>query len=326
MNDQESDNNQADESNNEKALTEFLKDGMPQLLLGPAGKAISRLVGAAVDIPAAWLEGYAETIRDKTKARSIVSKATAQQAAEMAINDPEVMHRATNSLISSTYRKQNNKEAVAAITIEELKEEPPPTESTGPSEDWMNRFERYAEDASSEDLRIMFGKILAGEIRKPGTVSPATLRFVSELSPETAKLIKRVLPYSTIHGVCFTECMNLQLEYAESQELDLIGFWSPYQSYQIDFDKNLRHTKSVNKQLGYAIESSTGEKIVIRASMLSSVGKDLITIVNSIFDFHALANYVLQKEGVSKFYIGDIIIQENDQYLTNVVELNQSSL
>ena len=70
-----------------------------------------------------------------------------------------------NSFLKRQFRAQTNKEEIAKIVVEELKSAPPNQDSEGPSDDWLNKFERYAEDASSDDLRLMFAKLLAGEIR-----------------------------------------------------------------------------------------------------------------------------------------------------------------
>lgn len=60
------------------------------------------------------------------------------------------------------------------------------TTPTEPDDDWLNVFERYVEDASSERLQGLWGKVLAGEIRRPGRFSTRTLRFLSEFSQADA--------------------------------------------------------------------------------------------------------------------------------------------
>ena len=60
---------------------------------------------------------------------------------------------------------------------------------------FFNRFERYAEDASSDDLRQRWGRILAGEIRKPGRFSQKVLRIVDELEPDLALLFEEKCKY-----------------------------------------------------------------------------------------------------------------------------------
>ncbi|WP_185975133.1 DUF2806 domain-containing protein [Mesorhizobium sp. WSM4310] len=57
-------------------------------------------------------------------------------------------------------------------------------------DDWLNFFEDYAEKASSENMRKLWGRILAGEIRKPGAFSLRTLRIASELDRPTVSLFQ----------------------------------------------------------------------------------------------------------------------------------------
>ncbi|MEK1888539.1 MAG: DUF2806 domain-containing protein, partial [Phyllobacterium sp.] len=61
--------------------------------------------------------------------------------------------------------------------------------------EFSDRFERYAEDASSEQLRERWGKVLASEIKKPGTFSGKVLRVIDELDSQTASLFERLMQY-----------------------------------------------------------------------------------------------------------------------------------
>lgn len=55
-------------------------------------------------------------------------------------------------------------------------------------EDWFNTFEHHAEDASSEQLQQLFGRILADEIKWRGSYSRRCLNFVGSLDKDTAEL------------------------------------------------------------------------------------------------------------------------------------------
>jgi hypothetical protein len=173
-----------------EAATSWLDNvNLPKLLAGPAGQALSRLVGHVIDVPAAKIQQVSQEIRDKTEAKSIVSRKLANEAAKVLAGDPVLVQRAAENFLAKELRRQANKEAIAHKTIELLTVEPPqttPEENIPPEDDWMNLFERYAEDASSDRLRAMWAKILAGEIRTPRSFSLQTLRFISELDQETA--------------------------------------------------------------------------------------------------------------------------------------------
>ncbi|UXS09214.1 DUF2806 domain-containing protein [Agrobacterium tumefaciens] len=176
-----------------KAVSE---GGLPQVIAGPAGKALSRLIAGAADIPAAWLNSKAQSIKDKTDARTTIMKAVAKASAETAVADPQLLDRALARYVSDLHKKQENREAVARKAFEELSEAPAPAESVGPSDDWMNVFEEYAEKASSEELRQTWARVLAGEIRRPTSFSLRTLQFLSVLDKVTAEAVEAVLQRS----------------------------------------------------------------------------------------------------------------------------------
>lgn len=168
---------------------------VPQVLLGPAGKALSRLLAGATDIGTAYLERYSKSVRTGTNNRVLVNSSVAKAAAKTAAKDPEIVQRAVTSLLAKEFRKQENKEAIAQKTAEILKDDPPteaPKEEIG--EDWMNSFERYAEEASTEKMQETWARVLAGEIRKPKTFSRQTLRFIAELDEELANLFEKHIP------------------------------------------------------------------------------------------------------------------------------------
>ena len=117
---------------------------LPKIVAGPAGEAIARLIGGAVDIPAAWLNQVAQGFKDKTEAKTLVSKAVADAAAGLARNDPEVVQRAAHALLSKELRHQTNREAIARKVLKKLSEDPD-VQAKKIEDDWLNVFERYAE-------------------------------------------------------------------------------------------------------------------------------------------------------------------------------------
>lgn len=151
---------------------------------------MDRLIGAAIDIPVAWLTQKAAKIEAQTQAFTVVEKAIGEAAARVAGGDESTVERAMASLVRKQYRQQKNREAVAFASLEDLRAHTrPEDESAKPTpeqaevdEDWLNVFERYAEDASTERMQNLWGRVLAGEIRRPGKYAVRTLRFLSEFS------------------------------------------------------------------------------------------------------------------------------------------------
>jgi len=168
--------------------------GIPKALVPSSVKALDRLVGALVDIPVAKLAQWKAGIDAQTRSFNLVEEAIATAAASEVGGDKDVVARSIATLVRKSYRKQTNRESVAAAMIQVLgsPEEPTPhaTASEQPvssiDEDWLNVFERYAEDASTERMQKLWGRVLAGELRSPGRFSLRTLRFLSEFSQADA--------------------------------------------------------------------------------------------------------------------------------------------
>ena len=74
-------------------------------------------------------------------------------------------------------RKLENRAATVKIAVDEMNDKPGQQDARDEiDDDWLNLYSRLAEDKSSEELRSLFGKILAGEIRNglhPVRLTPA---------------------------------------------------------------------------------------------------------------------------------------------------------
>ena len=276
---------------------------LPKILLGPAGTAISRLIGSVTYIPAAWLEQQAQGIKDATATRSHVTQALATQTAKTAITDPEIMERAKTALVDKVYRRQVNKEAVARKTIESLQADPAPKQGDGPSEDWLAKFERLAEDASSDHLRSLFAKLLAGEIRKPGAIPPMILHFISVLDHETATLIQRVFPYTVFSttdlskAATLIDCCVPPLSIRQQLDLERCGFCSRDGGLKTSYDFNAEGKAIIplKNNLGFVVEGDANGQISLKTLPPSRAGFDLFTITDSISDLQKLADVALAK-------------------------------
>lgn len=290
---------------NKKAswLENLAEGGLPQMIAGPAGKAISRLVGATVEIPAAYIDSFTQSINDKAMAKSMLTQAMGEKAAEMAVADPDLMDRAMNGFLGRELRAQTNKEEIAKIAIEELKNNAPNQDSEGPSDDWMNKFERHAEDASSDDLRMMYAKILAGEIRYSGSVSVATLHFVSMLDADVSKLIERVLPYTEPSGMCYLDAITPSLNNFEQTRLEQAGFWTSGKSIPLNYGSPGGIILDLRKNLAMVSKATPNHKIQLNVALLSKVGCDLANTIDRDFAINAFAE-VLFRNGCTKCLVG----------------------
>ncbi|MCD9029578.1 DUF2806 domain-containing protein [Luteimonas sp. BDR2-5] len=96
-------------------------------------------------------------------------------------------------------KRQHNVESIAAAAAAELMDEEAVPDQA-PDEDWVSRFFSSAQDVSSEQMQELWGRILAGEIKNPGSFSLRTLDFVRNLTKHDAALIEKLSNLAFVHG------------------------------------------------------------------------------------------------------------------------------
>lgn len=93
-------------------------------------------------------------------------------------------------------RRQNNIKEVAEIAANELKGQELVSEKPV-SKDWITRYINTVEDVSDEELKTIWGKILAGEVKSPGSYSLRTLETLKNLSRKEAELFTKACQYAS---------------------------------------------------------------------------------------------------------------------------------
>lgn len=154
------------------------------LALKEVRQTIGRLVSGAADVPLAYLESLAETIRSDMAARKKVMSAVAGAARAVAKDDPALIERGLERWTRQLGVRQRAREKVAVRTLGVLAESGIPDGAAAPSEDFMRTFEDMAERVSSAELTDLLARILAGEIRKPGSVPRRVLAILPVLDRE----------------------------------------------------------------------------------------------------------------------------------------------
>ena len=84
----------------------------------------------------------------------------------------------------------------ALLTAEaELENDTQTPPSRTVDDDWITRWRETASQVSSEKLQTLWGQVLAGEIKSPGSFSLRTLEFLKNLSQEEAQRIEKLAPF-----------------------------------------------------------------------------------------------------------------------------------
>ena len=87
-------------------------------------------------------------------------------------------------------KRQVNIVAVVDQAALELGDSGVPT--VEPDHDWTARFFGEVQDVSSEDMQVLWGRVLVGEVREPGLTSMRTLGILKDLDAGTAGLFSRL--------------------------------------------------------------------------------------------------------------------------------------
>lgn len=268
-------------------------------LAGPTKRALGKLIGGLGDIGAAKLKAREQAVHDKTAADSALSKALAKAAADRAVSDPELVGRTLERMAREELSKQENREAVARIALEylsALKPEEIPASAPDVDEDWLNFFGSHAERATSAHLRDLWGRVLAGEIRKPGAFSPLTIQMLSVLDGEVAKSFENLSVLVVNGDQIFLEAdFHSGLKFREIKELASAGLvFDDFTSHNT-FDEN-------NNSFGYSVgpyviilDKPQGVELNIPVLLLTKAGREIYSLIDCIVqpsDIERLAKFL----------------------------------
>ena len=175
---------------------------IPELFKLNTVKAIDRLCASVIDIPAAYLEGVAKEKRVEIEGRVKLTQESTEQIAQQIQVPEEYIKSAGKKFAHRVVREQMNLDTIAKNAVRELEENNTKTNQNGNNssnaqqkminDDWLNNFEKEAKYKSTEEMQHLFGRILAGEIKQPGSYSIKAVKALSELDPTVAKLFKRL--------------------------------------------------------------------------------------------------------------------------------------
>ncbi|MBF0851453.1 DUF2806 domain-containing protein [Gluconobacter sp. R75690] len=161
----------------------------------PVREAISRLICGSLEIPEAWLRNKKLSIDAQGLSEQAVLKGFSEKVTETTLSSESIKGRAEHYALTVIEKKQKTRENISQKTLEYLAEGEPTDEASAPSEDFMRSFEAVAEKTSSDELQDMMARILAGEIRKPNSISRATLAVADILDKEIIESMIFIKPY-----------------------------------------------------------------------------------------------------------------------------------
>jgi len=129
---------------------------------------------------------------DLTFAVTALAPLQSKRRIEPTIDLPAVVEAAARQTIEDSVRRQVNVAHAIAHAEETLRDDPQPPPNKKVDDDWLYRWRDYAGDVSAETMQHLWGRILAGELKAPGSFSLRALDFLRNLSQDEAQAIQRL--------------------------------------------------------------------------------------------------------------------------------------
>ncbi|MBD5452832.1 MAG: DUF2806 domain-containing protein [Lachnospiraceae bacterium] len=121
-----------------------------------------------------------------------------KRALDVYISDVENSNMSSESKLlailnaKKTIKQLKNQKKIAEIALDNVKTGTDFTSKSGVNEEWLERFMDSAGFVSSEDVQLIWGKILGNEFEKPGSTPPNMIRILSEITSTYAQAFKKI--------------------------------------------------------------------------------------------------------------------------------------
>lgn len=160
------------------------------------GEIIEKIFGPCWTRKQADADEYADqkklqTIRENPDMEIIYvdGKLNARQRTQEAL-----AFHAEQRMLADAVRQEENIESILEVASLELSQAANVSDEPVDN-DWITRFFNIAKDISNEEMQYVWGKLLAGEIKKPRTFSVRTLEVLKNLTQQEAISFDTIAPF-----------------------------------------------------------------------------------------------------------------------------------
>lgn len=220
-------------------------------------------------------------------------------------------------------RKEINVSKAILIAQEAIANDPqsPPEESIG--DDWLYRWRDYAGEVSSEELQLLWGELLAGELKKPNSFSLRTLEFIRNLSKEDAEKIVLLNSFVIGNFICQSNTTAILdaagLTFKTLLGLQEIGILS---GVGLNLTLTLKSTKATEF---YSVQIANNKVLVISSPEQSKIAtvNGILNLTTLGFELSKLGDFKINEEYI-KLYGGLIKSQGFGVTLADIVDQEQN--
>jgi uncharacterized repeat protein (TIGR03899 family) len=264
----------------------------------------------------------------------VIEKAKAKALGESKEIEQDYLDRIEERRIHRELKKQENLDKINYIAAEQLKNEQ--TVSDEPvDDDWTTRFFNIAEDISNEEMQSLWGRILAGEVKKPGSYSLRTLELLKNLSKLDAECFMKFGQLSfTSSGISFI--LNFKdeklledkynLTFADRlllEELDLLTANDLSFNMVAATDKDLQTGFKIGDTIIVAERKKGTPKQTIIVLVFTKIGQELLELLefSPDLDYVQLLASKIRRDGVTVKYAKFLQMKSTQLRHTGLIEV-----
>lgn len=211
----------------------------------------------------------------------------------------ELYERTCSRLLHQEMKKQENIENIISSAKDILEKEREDLISTKDvNEDWLMRFFNSVQDISDEKMQLLWGKILAGEIKQPNSFSLRSLDAMTKMSKDEAQLFEKLSSY----------VINFRGTYAILNDDNLNERYSIPYGQILALDECGIIDSSAMMSLSLGIDSKTTLEVIYDSQLLTATAKDERKIRIQIFKLTRIGMEIFKIVGChyNNEYFGEV--------------------
>lgn len=194
--------------------------------------------------------------------------------------------RIQNRLMAQERMRQKNIDDVVDIAAYQLKDERDvPKDKV--SVDWATRFFNTVQDISENEMKLIWGKLLAGEVKSPGSYSLRTLELLKNLSSDEARLFSEVsnLALRRVNEVLIIRRDNINEEYGFTFDnilaLTDAGLIKPILNTAMVLDSTTEEGDFILEFGKYVVKAVIKDKITIPSYIYTNAGAQIFKFIEN---------------------------------------------
>lgn len=258
--------------------------------------------------------------RGEANAQAYLAKKKAQTDAEVEILRLQGEEKVAQYVLARNIQKVENVEEIVSKAKQQFTaDEQVPEEPV--EQDWMNRFLNIAEEISDKDMQDIWGRILAGEIKKPKSYSLRTLEVMRNMSKDEAMSLMKASTFQVALDLVSTEPFALGLmEQISLEDIGVVCGDELVRTFTIPTSGTISF--ELNRKARINVYAPAGIKIKFKGLKLTKAGQEIFTLIQEhVYDkFYTNLSNAIKKSGATKVTINEINSWNGSQYEYQVVE------